>query len=157
MRLSLITILAVLAAALTLQARNDSTRDAATQGQLGWFTDYAAAKAKANELNRPLLINFTGSDWCHACVELERNVFTKSDFKKFAAENVVLLKIDFPARKKQSEALQSQNAALERAYRIQGFPTVVLADEQGREKGRVLGLRPGGASGYVSHLKKMLN
>ncbi|MDA0767040.1 MAG: thioredoxin family protein [Verrucomicrobia bacterium] len=37
-----------------------------------WGTDWDAAKAQAKKENKPILINFTGTDWCGWCIRLEK-------------------------------------------------------------------------------------
>ena len=45
----------------------------------GKFTmDLEAAQKYARENNTPILLNFTGSDWCKWCKLMEKNVFEKS-------------------------------------------------------------------------------
>ena len=36
-----------------------------------WMTDFAAAKIKAAADQKPLLLDFTGSDWCGWCIKLD--------------------------------------------------------------------------------------
>ena len=66
----------------------------ATDGK--WDDDFAKAKAEAAEKGRPILIDFTGSDWCSWCIKLDKEVFSKSEFKKYARANLVLFVADFP-------------------------------------------------------------
>jgi protein disulfide-isomerase len=120
-----------------------------------WETDYGAALTKAKEENKSLLLNFTGSDWCGWCMRLDREVFSQEAFKKYAEENLVLVKLDFPKRKKLSEAEQAQNQGLAQKHGIRGFPTILLlnADQQ------VLlttGYRAGGPEKYVEHLAEKI-
>ena len=64
--------------------------------ELAWQTDYAAALALAKKQNRKTFLFFTGSDWCTWCARLDREVLSTPDFKRFASENLVLVKLDFP-------------------------------------------------------------
>lgn len=89
-----------------------------------WHTDAHKAVAESNKTKKPLLVFFTGSDWCGWCKRLQSEVFAKSDFKKWTSDNVVLLEIDFPRANKQSEAIKSQNQQIQQAFGVQGFPTV---------------------------------
>ena len=65
----------------------------------GWLTDFEAAKAKAKAENKPMLLDFTGSDWCGWCVKLDKEVFSKAAFKDYADAELVLVEIDFPRNK----------------------------------------------------------
>ncbi|MCA9777431.1 MAG: thioredoxin family protein, partial [Candidatus Eremiobacteraeota bacterium] len=61
-----------------------------------WLTDWEAAKAQAQRTNKPILINFTGSDWCGWCIRLKKEVFSQEEFKSWAGQKVVLFEADFP-------------------------------------------------------------
>lgn len=120
-----------------------------------WLENYAEALAAAKQLKRPVLIDFTGSDWCGWCIKLDREVFSQKAFLKYAKRDLVLLKLDFPQRKKLSEALQKQNMELAKKFGIRGFPTIVIVDAEGKELART-GYQRGGAKNYVDHLKDLL-
>lgn len=97
----------------------------AQKEQLTWYTDLNEASKVSSETKKPLMLFFTGSDWCGWCVRLQKEVFLTADFKKWAVDNVVLVDIDFPKDKsKQSSALQNQNNLLARQYEVRGYPTV---------------------------------
>lgn len=120
-----------------------------------WLTDFKAAKAQAAAQKKDLLVDFTGSDWCHFCIKLDDEVFSQEEFKTEAPKNYVLVKIDFPQdTSSQSEELQKQNQALQEKYPIQGYPTVFLMDAQGRPYAQT-GYQPGGAKDYLPHLKEL--
>ena len=87
MKTLLLTTLALLAAATTLLAKT------------GWDDDFEKSLAKAKEEKKMVLLDFTGSDWCGYCIKLDEEVFSKSAFKKFAKENLVLVELDFPRGK----------------------------------------------------------
>lgn len=124
-------------------------------GVTEWGTDYDAALKQARETNRPILVDFTGSDWCGWCIKLDKEVFSQPAFQAYATNNLVLLMLDFPRAKPQSEAIKKQNEKLSQKYGIEGFPTILLLDAEGRVLGRT-GYQPGGAEAYLTHLKKML-
>jgi len=104
-----------------------------------WLTNQTAAVAKAKKENKPILMLFTGSDWCPHCVTMERNVYSTPEFQKFARENLVLLMLDFPSRKEQTREIQRQNRALQGKFGVRGFPTAVLVAPDGRELDRIVG------------------
>jgi protein disulfide-isomerase len=97
----------------------------AQKEQLTWYTDLNEASKISAKTNKPLMLFFTGSDWCGWCVRLQKEVFLTDDFKKWAADNVILVDVDFPKDKsKQSIELQNQNNLLARQYEVRGYPTV---------------------------------
>ena len=94
----------------------------------GWHTQIEVAYAESQETGKPIMANFTGSDWCGWCKRLDKSVFIHKEFKDWAAKNVVLLELDFPRRKQVPSEIQRQNADLQRAFQVRGFPTVWLFD-----------------------------
>lgn len=121
----------------------------------GWMTDFEAAKKLAAEKKVTILADFSGSDWCGWCIKLNKEVFDKDEFKKFASENLVLFLADFPSGTKLPAELAKQNERLASEYGVQGFPTVLLLDATGKVMART-GYRPGGAAAYVEHIKLLL-
>ena len=120
-----------------------------------WMTDFAAAKIKAAAEQKPLLLDFTGSDWCGWCIKLDEEVFSQKEFKEFAADNLVLVELDFPRDKEQSEDLKAQNKALAEKYGIRGFPTILVLSSKG-ELIEKTGYQRGGSEAYVAHIKEIL-
>jgi thioredoxin-related protein len=121
-----------------------------------WMTDFEAAKQKAAAENKDLLVDFTGSDWCGWCIKLVDEVFKHDAFKKGVADNFVLVELDFPQDKsKLDESTQKQNEILQEKYSIQGFPTILLLDDQGRPYAQT-GYQAGGPEKYLVHLDKLL-
>tara|TARA_A100001015_G_scaffold293916_1_gene371085 strand:+ start:1978 stop:2427 length:450 start_codon:yes stop_codon:yes gene_type:complete len=122
----------------------------------GWLTDFEAAKKKAAAENRKILVDFSGSDWCGWCIRLDEEVFQQPEWKTYATNSLVQVLVDFPRDKSgQSEAVQKQNDALGKKYKVRGFPTVLLLDEEGKELART-GYQRGGPSNYINHVKELL-
>lgn len=120
-----------------------------------WLTHYSQAVKQAKATKRPILMLFTGSDWCPWCIKLEEEIFSQKEFKKYAGENLVLLKLDFPRKSKQTPQEKRLNNRLQQRFEVEGFPTVVVIDEEGDELFRT-GYRRGGAEAYVKHLEDSL-
>src|SRR3954452_691167 len=89
----------------------------ASAAKEGWTENYEAARAQAKKENKKVLLDFTGSDWCPWCIKLDMEVFSKPEFKEYAAKHLVLVEVDFPQRSKQSPATKKQNEALQAKYR----------------------------------------
>jgi protein disulfide-isomerase len=121
-----------------------------------WMHDFEAAKAKAAKEGKPILINFTGTDWCGWCIKLEKEVFTQKAFQDYAKEHLVLVEIDFPKKKEQSAELKEQNKKLDKEYGVEGYPTIYLLDAAGKKLTDDIGYREGGPEAYVEHLKSLL-
>ncbi len=122
----------------------------------GWITDFEAAKKVAAEKKLPILMDFSGSDWCIWCQRLDSEVFSQKAFQDYAKDNLVLFLADFPMRAKQPDALKTQNRQLQSTYRVSGYPTVILVSAQGDELART-GYVRGGPDAYVEHLKGLLS
>ena len=93
-----------------------------------WLDDLSIAKAKSQEEQKPILMYFTGSNWCSGCIRLNKDIFSKSAFIDFATEELILMKVDFPLGVQQKEDLINQNNYLYDLYEIEGMPTVILFD-----------------------------
>ncbi len=104
-----------------------------------WMTDFEAAKAKAKAENKTVLVDFTGSDWCHFCIVLRRRVLDTPAFEAWGADKFVYLEVDLPRRTRLPEALLKQNNALVKQYRVGGFPTVLVLDAEGHALGGFTG------------------
>ncbi|MCP4178388.1 MAG: thioredoxin family protein [bacterium] len=121
----------------------------------GWGTNWKEAQKLAATQNKPILMDFSGSDWCGWCIKLDKEVFSKTAFKEFAKKNLILFLADFPSQKQQTSDVKKQNAKLAKQYGVQGYPTVLLVDS----KGKILfktGYAPGGAEKYIANLEKYI-
>jgi protein disulfide-isomerase len=121
----------------------------------GWLTSWDDAVKLSKKTGKPILADFTGSDWCVWCKRLKAEVFDKADFKKWATQNVILLELDFPQTKQQPEALKKRNGELAKKYKIEGFPTVIFFDSKGTVLGRS-GYMEGGPSAWTSNAAKLI-
>lgn len=109
----------------------------ATINDLVWHTSYEDAQQEARSTGKPILAEFTGSDWCPPCIRMKKNVFGTEEFKNWAKQNVVLLELDFPKSKVQSQAIRDQNQQLAEQFSIEGFPTIVFLSPSGVELGKM--------------------
>lgn len=96
--------------------------------ELVWETNVNKAIEVSKASKKPLLMFFTGSDWCGWCIRLQKEVLKTSEFATWAKDNVVLVELDYPRRAPQTEEIKKQNSELQTAFQIQGFPTVVFAN-----------------------------
>jgi len=120
----------------------------------GWLVDIQEAHALSQKTGKPILANFTGSDWCGWCKRLTASVFSKEEFKKWADDNVVLLELDYPRRKSLPDNLRAQNEQLRQAFQIRGFPTVwVFKLEQDETSGQ-MNIEGLGKTGYRRTVKE---
>ncbi len=92
--------------------------------ELNWLTDMSKATELSLKEKKPLMLFFTGSDWCGWCMKLQKDVLKTPEFATWATENVILVELDFPKRTPQNEALKLQNQQLAQTFGIKGYPTV---------------------------------
>jgi protein disulfide-isomerase len=128
----------------------------ASRAELSWQTNLEAAQAQAKKDNKVVLMDFTGSDWCGFCIRLKKAVWDKPEFAKFADKNLVLVELDFPHNKKLPADVKKQNDTLQDKYHIDGFPTVVLLDGNGKELGRMEGYSGDDVNGYIKKLENII-
>ena len=121
-----------------------------------WRSDYDKALADAKAANKYVLLDFNGSDWCGPCIEMKKVVFSKPAFLTYASKNLILVDVDYPQRKKLSEAVTKQNERLAKQYDIErsGYPTVVLLDPSGKVLGRLEGYMGETPADMIAWLEK---
>lgn len=115
MKKILITLLLVVGS-LTVQAQ-----------ELTWETNLKKAADVSMKTKKPMLLFFTGSDWCGWCIRLQNEVLKTPEFAAWAKKNVVLVELDFPRRTPQLPETQQQNAELQQIFQVQGYPTIWLS------------------------------
>ncbi len=135
-------LLAAMAIVSVLACGGVLAADDAKPGEVKWFTDAKAAIALARKEHKVILANFTGSDWCPWCIKLDADVYSTPEFKALAKEKLVLLTVDFPNAKPQSDAEKSQNKELKDKFKPDGYPTNVFMTPTGSEVGRIGGYEP---------------
>lgn len=104
-----------------------------------WITDFNQAKIIAKEEDKKLIMSFQGSDWCAPCIRLEQEFFSNSEFITYAKTHLVMLKVDFPRRKKNrlSKIQTKHNNTLAEKYNMNGnFPLVVVFNSEGKLVGK---------------------
>jgi thioredoxin-related protein len=123
--------------------------------ELSWQTDFTQASQQAAQQHKYMLLDFTGSDWCPWCIKMDKEVFSQSQFSDFALKNLILVKLDFPRKTAQSPAEKNQNKDLATKYGIEGFPTYILLDPNGKEVRRQVGYLEGGTTAFINWLGQL--
>jgi thiol:disulfide interchange protein len=150
----IIGLVAVFSLGDVMQRRSSAmtAQEDEASARLGWKTDFAAAFGAARKEGKILFIDFTGSDWCPPCMRLEKEVFASPEFAKFAAKNLVLLRVDFPKTNALPPARQKANDELAQYFGIEGFPTMVLVSPRGVLLG-TMGYSGGGSQEIIPKLE----
>jgi thioredoxin-related protein len=116
--------------------------------ELTWQTDMNKAMELSKKEKKPLLLFFTGSDWCGWCMRLQKEVMKTPEFTKWANDNVILVELDFPRNTPQSPEIKKQNMELQQTFAIQGYPTVWFVNAT--KKDGKINLEKLGSTGYVA-------
>ncbi|HWH69306.1 MAG TPA: thioredoxin family protein [Candidatus Sulfotelmatobacter sp.] len=121
----------------------------------GWLTDLTKAKAQAKAEKKMVLMDFNGSDWCPPCKALHKTVLTNPEFTAYAKKNLVLVDVDFPRQKQQSEELKKANQKLSEEYGVEGFPTVIVLSSDGKQLTKKVGYDGQSAKDFIADLEKL--
>ena len=135
-----------------------ATTAAVAQAPATWQTSLPAALAQAKASQKPVLVVFSGSDWCKPCMQLKQEVFDQPEFSQYAQGKFVLARFDFPRNKKNGLPKDQAKASEEAAAQLNkegAFPAVVLLSPEGKVLART-GYRPGGAAAYDAYLDQLL-
>ena len=110
---------------------------------VNWEETYKGALKKSKKEKKPVLIYFTGSDWCGPCKVLDKKLFHSEKFKALAEKDLILYEADSPRNKDliSSEKLDINND-LQRKFKVRSFPTLVFVNHKGKmidyKKGLIL-------------------
>ena len=59
------------------------------ENQLTWYDDVSKAIPVAVAKKKPIMLFFTGSDWCGWCKRLVKEVFDQKEFKDWAKDKII--------------------------------------------------------------------
>ena len=146
----------ILTFTLNACAQNAPSTDAKTQEKQvvkaegeTWETDLNKAIGLSYETKKPIMLFFTGSDWCGWCIRLQNEVFRTETFTKWASENVILVELDYPRKKEQPQTIKDQNKQLQQMFAVQGYPTCHFVMPTPTDDGRI-NLASLGQNGYMA-------
>jgi protein disulfide-isomerase len=124
-------------------------------GQLTWLKNYNDAVAQAQSSGKPIVLLFTGTHWCPACMKLEREVLMKPEFAQAISSRFIFLKAEFPEFGEEAVMASPYRSLLER-YNVEAFPTIVVINANGQRLSTV-NYQAGGPSYYINQLMQTLN
>ncbi|WNJ19660.1 thioredoxin family protein [Pontibacter sp. G13] len=122
-----------------------------------WLVDFEEAQEAAQLSDKPILLVFSGSDWCKPCIRWEQEVFSTPEFESFAQDHLILVRADFPRKRKNrlSEAQVQHNEALAAQFNPQGyFPYALLLTAEG-EILVSTSYRVGGTDQFIRYFHQM--
>ena len=120
-----------------------------------WLQDYSQGLKLARLYNKPILLFFTGSDWCGYCEEMQKNIFKTEEFAK-KSKDYILVELDYPRTFELPDKIKLQNEVILNAFNIQGFPTVVVEKSNGMPIGGV-GYNSQTVSEFFNTIEQSLN
>ena len=134
----------------------DMTRQpvAKSAGKAVWRTDYPGALKQAKSEGKLVLLDFTGSDWCGWCMKFETDVLSTPQFAGYADKKLELVRLDFPHHTPQPDDVKKINRALAEQFHVDGYPTFVLVNADGKELGRQGGYLNGGPNAFIAELEQ---
>lgn len=135
----------------TMAAAQDSDYKATNPG---WMVDLDKAYAASVKEGKPIMANFTGSDWCGWCKRLTATVFSQPEFTAWAKDHVILLELDFPKRTQIPEKFRTQNSRLQSAFNVRGFPTIWVFNATKDPKTGQYKLDALGKTGYAGTVRE---
>jgi thioredoxin-related protein len=128
-----------------------------SMSELPWVSDLPKALEQAKAENKIVLLDFTGSDWCVWCKKFDNDVLSQPEFAAYAKTNLVMVMLDFPNAKPQSDSVKKANKNLQDKFKVDGFPTYVALTPDGKEIGRQVGYLSGGPQAFIAELEKFQN
>ena len=129
-----------------------------TPDKLNWFNTFEEAKTIASKEDKLILLVFSGSDWCRNCILLDQEVFTDIEFEQLAEKDLILLKADFPRKRKNqlSSEQQANNSELAKEFNSEGaFPKVLLMDVN-KQVYLTTGYQQGQKSKFLNNLRSKI-
>ena len=96
----------------------------AQQKDIIWHTDVEKAINISLKKEKPLLLFFTGKDWCGPCKMTSKYVFESKEFAEWS-DNVILVELDFPRGAKRAQ-IPAEHIQLARQLQVRSYPTVWL-------------------------------
>lgn len=113
----------------------------ASAAEDGWLENIDEGLKQGGADSKIVMVDFTAT-WCGWCTKLKDEVFSTDEFKKTAGEKLVLVAID-----------ADKNRELVDKYKVEGFPTILFLDTDGREVNRIVGFRD--LQGFLEEISKL--
>ncbi len=120
-----------------------------------WSTDLPKALVQAKAEKKLVLMDFTGSDWCPPCKALHKQVLSTTEFTDYAKTNLVLVLVDFPNSKPQTDELKAANKALADKFSIEGFPTIIVLNGEGNVLSKDVGYSGEKTKEFIAKIEKL--
>ncbi len=104
-----------------------------------WSTNPAEAMQQAAAQKKGVMLEFTGSDWCGACISQKTQAFSLPKVQEAIGRSFIPVELDFPRKKQQDEQTRATFNSYKKSYDITGFPSLIFTDAQGRPVHTIVG------------------
>ena len=153
---ALAPVLSFAALSVPALAQTTAVSGSTATSEARWFGDYDEAVAVAKAEGKDLFVDFTGSDWCHFCIQLDKEVLAHDAWIEAASQDYVFVALDFP-RGDEAKALvpnPERNKELMEKHGVKGFPTIFLMTADGVPFAKT-GYEEGGPEAYLAHMSEI--
>lgn len=147
---------AICLATCAFEANTLQAAQVTQSNQIVWMTDFEQAKALAKAESKPLFVDFSGSDWCPHCKNLDKEILSTPEFQKALGKKMIFVVIDFPRSKELEPKVKKQNDELMKQYQVRGFPTVIIFDSS-MNKLDTLGYMRGGPGPFIKKVEEIIS
>ena len=134
---------------------NNASYNSYPSNQINWLRSYSDAVALSQSTSKPIVILFTGTGWCPACMKLEREVLNRSEFAQAVGQKFVFLKAEFPDYSENAVMASPYKPLIDR-YGVEAFPTLVVVNANGQQLYTV-NYREEGPQAYAQELLQKLS
>ena len=130
--------------------------------QLFAQTDYLhinRAYEQSTTESKPIMLVFSGSDWCKPCIQLKKDILESPEFTEIS-DQVIFMYLDFPYKKanRLSKAETKHNEQLAEQYNKEGhFPRVLFINNKGELLQEVLYEKGKPTETFIANIKKIID
>lgn len=118
------------------------------------YPPYEAALAAAAEEEKPLMVQFTGSDWSPLSITFEKEILSHPVYQNWADKNVLTLQIDIPRVNLDPEE-RTRRRKLAALLEVERYPSIVFIAPSGEKLGS-LTHDPDGPKSWTDRADKIL-
>jgi thioredoxin-related protein len=108
----------------------------AVAGPVQWETDPAKAMARAKAEHKLIFCDLW-TEWCGWCIKLQKDTFPSAEAQE-ALGKVVALSVKTELR----NSTPTEFKYMEARYQVEGYPTLLILDAEGKEVARHAGYFP---------------
>ncbi len=118
------------------------------------FFEHSIRQAK--EEKKPILLVFSGSDWCKACMNFDKEILSDQSIYSELNQTFVIHIADFPRGKGLSKEKIRDNEALAEQFNPQGYFPLIIALDSDLNHPQQIDYKPGQKKAFLNHLSASL-